>query len=107
MLNVMLPMILLIIFANLNDPLWIVYIGDICLQNCQQQRHATVTIALALATFCGATQIESFLSETFALPKGFHLNYLVLQAILRAILSCFCHQCKHCFKGENAGDSDM
>jgi len=38
----------------------------------------------------GVTQIESFLSETFVSPKGFHLNYLVLQAISLAILSHFC-----------------
>jgi len=38
----------------------IIYIGDICLQNCRQQRHATVTLGnvseLALATLGGATR---------------------------------------------------
>jgi hypothetical protein len=51
------------------------------MQNHRQQRYVTVTIVLALATLGGATQIESFLFETFASLKGFHLNYLVLHAI--------------------------
>jgi len=38
--------------------LWIIYIGNICLQNRRRQRHVTV---LALATLGDTTQIGSFL----------------------------------------------
>jgi hypothetical protein len=38
---------------------WIVYIGEVCFQNCQG--HTTVTTVLALATLGGMTQIGYFL----------------------------------------------
>ncbi len=36
------------------------HIGDVCWQNCRQQRHSTVTTVLALATLGTATQIGLF-----------------------------------------------
>jgi hypothetical protein len=59
------------------------YIGNVLMQNHQRKQHVTVTMVLALATFGGTTQIESFPFETFVSPKGFHLNCLVLQVISR------------------------
>jgi hypothetical protein len=47
------------VIKDLNDVVyWIIYIGEVCKQNCQRQQHETV---LALATLGDETQIGSFL----------------------------------------------
>ncbi len=75
-----------------NSCLWIIYIGEVCKKNCQQQRHATV---LALATLGNVTEI----SICVLLPKVAKESTIVTVA-------CHCHwhyfakccQCKHHFR---------